>query len=83
MRLAQAFGGLDALVGVSRRHADVGDDDVRPLRVHRIEQGAQVATRSDDLEVGLRLEQPPNALSDEIVILGENEPNRHGQRIRR
>ena len=36
-----------------------------------------------DLEVGLRLEQPPDALADEVVVLGEHEPDRHGARIRR
>ena len=83
MRLAQPLGGLDPLVGVARRHADVGDDDVRPFRVDRGEQRVEIAAHGRDLEVGLRLEQTPDALADEVVILGEHEPDRHGQRIRR
>ena len=53
IRLAQPLGGLDPLVGVARRHADVGDDDVRPLRVDRGEQRVEVAADGHDLEVGL------------------------------
>ena len=83
MRLAQPLGGLNPFVGVTRGHADVGHDDVRLLRVDRGEQRVEVAADSRDLEVGPRLEQPPDALADEIVILGEHEPDRHKTRIRR
>ena len=79
VRLAQPLGGLDPLVGVARRHADVGDDDVRPLRVDRGEQRVEVAAHGRDLEVGLGLEQAPDALADEVVVLGEHEPDRHGR----
>ena len=63
----------------ARRHADVRDDDVRPLGVDRSEQRVEVAAHGRDLEVGLRLEQPPDALADEVVVLGEHEPDRHGE----
>jgi hypothetical protein len=83
MRLAQPLRRLDPLVGVSRRHADVRDDHVRFLGIHRGKQGVQVAARRRDLDVMLRLEQPSNALADDQVILGEDDPDRHARRIRR
>ena len=43
----------------------------------------EIATDGHDLEVGSRLEQAPDAFADEVVILCEHEPDRHGQRIRR
>ena len=76
IRLAQSLGGLDPLVGVARRHADVGDDDIRPLSVDRGEQRVEIAADGRDLEVGMRLEQAPDALTDEVVVLGEHEPDR-------
>ena len=78
MRLAQPLGGLDPLVVVPRRHADVGDDDVRPLRVDRGEQRVEVAAHGGDLEVGLRLEQAPHSFAHEVVVVGQHQPDRHG-----
>ena len=49
----------------ARRHADVGDDDVRSLSVDRCEQRVEVAAHGRDLEVGLRLEQPLHTFADE------------------
>jgi hypothetical protein len=83
VRLAQPFGGLDAFVGAARRHADVGDDDVRVFCVNRGEQRAEVAADGRDLEVRPRLEQTPHTFADQVVVLGEHEPDRHGKRIRR
>ena len=57
VRLAQSPGGLDPLVGVARRHADIGDDDVRPLSVDRCEQRVEVAADGRDLDLRMRLEQ--------------------------
>ena len=82
VRFAQPHGSLDPLVGVARRHADVGHDDVRPLCSDRREQRVEVTADGGDLEVGRRLEQAPDALSDEVMVLGEHEPDRHRQRIR-
>ena len=42
------------------------------------EQRVEIAADGGDLEVGLRREQPPHALADEVVVLGEDEPDRHG-----
>jgi hypothetical protein len=83
VRLAQLLRGPDALVGSGRRHANVGDDDVRPLGVDRRQQRVEVATRGRDLHVGVRLEQAPDALANEVVILGQHETDGHEARIRR
>ena len=32
---------------------------------------------ADDLELVLRLEQAPNTLADEVLVLGEHDPDRH------
>ena len=77
MRLAQPLGGPDPLVGTARRHADVGHHDVRPLRVDRVEQRVEVPAHGGDLEVGLRLEQAPHSLADEVVVVGHHDPDRH------
>ena len=52
------------------------------LRLHRGEQGVEVAAHRRDLDVGLGLEQPLHALAHEQMILGDHEPDRHGARIR-
>jgi hypothetical protein len=82
-RLAQSCGGLDALVCASRRHPDVGDDDVGPLGVDRVEQRREVFADRDDLQVALCVEQAPETLSDEILVLREHDPDGHRVRIRR
>jgi hypothetical protein len=74
---------VDALVGVPRRHADVGDDDVGPLGVDRVEQRGEIPADRDDLDVVLRVEQAPKTLSDELLVLGEHDPDGHRVRIRR
>ena len=83
VRLVQPLGGLDPLVGVAGRHADVGDHDVWPLHVDGGEERIEVTARRCHLEPRLRLEQPPDALADEVVVLREHEADRHGKRIRR
>jgi hypothetical protein len=82
VRLAQACGRLDPLIGVTGRHADVGNDDVRLLRLHRDEKRVEVVAHRRDLDAGLRLEQPPDALADDVVVLREHHADRHSRRIR-
>jgi hypothetical protein len=81
--LADPLGGPDAFVGVPGRHADVGDHDVGPLRIHGGEQAIEVLADRDDLEVRLRLQQPSDPLADQQVIVRDHDPERHGRRIRR
>ncbi len=82
-RLPQPCGGPDALVRVLRGHADVGDDDVGPLGVHRVEQRDEVVADRDDLEVVLRLEQASKTFANEVLVLREHDPDGHRVRIRR
>ena len=59
-----------------RRHADIGDDDVGALGLDRREERLKVTADGGDLEIGLRLgAERPDALADEVVILGEDEAN--------
>ena len=83
VRLAQAFGGLDPLVGVTRWHPDVGDHHVRGLAIDGLEQRVEVSADRGDLEPGLRVEQPPDAFTDEVVVFGKHDADGHGRRIRR
>jgi hypothetical protein len=41
------------------------------------EQRVEIVADGCDLEVVLRLEQPPKPLADEVLILGEHDPDRH------
>ena len=45
--------------------------------VDRVEQRVEVPAHGDDLEVGLRLEQAPHSLADEVVVVGQHDPDRH------
>ena len=71
----------NALVGVVRRHADVGDDDVRPVSLDACADGIEVAVRRDEVEIFDRLEHTDDPLAREIVVLGEDDPNRHRRRL--
>ena len=68
---------MDALVAVAGRHADVGQDNVRALRLDRAKQRLEVTARRHDLEVLLRLEEPADALANEVAVLREHDPD-HG-----
>jgi hypothetical protein len=82
MRRAQTQCGLDSFVVVSRRHPDVRDDDVRPLRVDRCKERGEVATHGRDLDALRTVEQTAEALADQILVLGEHDADRHRLRIR-
>ena len=82
-RYEETLGGLNTFICAPRRHADVGHNHIGPLCVNRDEQRVQVVADGGDLEVRPCLEQPPDPLANEIVILGEHEPDRHKTRIRR
>src|SRR5581483_11938312 len=74
---AKAHRRLDALIRSGRRHPDVRHDDVGALGVDGREERREIAARRDDLHLGMRLEKLPHAFSDEIVILREDQPDRH------
>ena len=50
--------------------------------VDRGEQRVVVARRRDDLDVGLRVEQADDAFAHEVVVLGDDDPDRHPRRLR-
>ena len=52
------------------------------LRLHRGEEGIEVAAHGGDLDVGIGLEQSLQPLAHEEMIVGDHEPERHGARIR-
>ncbi len=67
---------------MTRRHPDVGDHHVRGLAIDGLEQGVEVPADRGDLEPGLGVEQPSDALADEVVVFGEHDADGHGRRIR-
>src|SRR5438067_10955710 len=82
MRDAQAIRRANPFVGAGRRHANISDDDVRPLSLHGGEQRVEVAARRGQLHILLRFEQAAHAFADQKIVFGEHDPNRHGDSIR-
>jgi hypothetical protein len=81
-RLAQALRGLDAFVMPARRHADIGKNDVGILGFDSHEERVEVPASGYYFELGLALEQSPDALAHEVAVLGEDEADRHAASIR-
>ena len=46
-------------------------------RVDGRQERVEVVTDGHDLDLLMRLEQAPQALSDEVLVLGEHDANRH------
>src|SRR5207245_2206670 len=69
VRLAEPLGSLDSFVSASGRHPDVRHDDVGPLTRDGGQKRLQITANGDNLELRPALEQPPNTLADEVVIL--------------
>ena len=74
MRLAEPRGGLDALVALARRHANVGQDHVGTLGLDRLQQRIEIVARRHDLEVRLRLEEAADTFANEVVVLRQHDP---------
>ena len=71
----EALGRADALVGVGRRHPDVGEDDVGRARLDGVEQLTEVP-RLDHLPDGRVLgQQGDEALPEQHAVLGEDDPH--------
>ena len=85
---AQGAGGVEALGGVGRRHADVDHHGVRRIGVHGGQQRLRVADPSRDREAGLP-EQQGEALPEQRGVVGERNPQggagggrlRHGDKV--
>ena len=81
MLLTQMLGGPDALVGVGGRHADVGEDDVGLLLVDGLQEGVEVLAHGDQVDLRLGLDELPDSLAHEVVVLGEDDADSHDPRI--
>ena len=68
---------LDALVGVRRGHPDVGEHGVGLVLDHGLEQRVRIGGGADELEVVGLGEQGGHALTDEVVVVREHDPQRH------
>ena len=66
--------GAQAVVGVGRRHLDVDDRDVGPVRADLAAQVDRVARLADDVEARL-LEQPAQPLAEEQLVLADDHPH--------
>ena len=69
---------LDPLGGVRRRHPDVGDDRVGPLAVHDLDELDSGGNGGDELHVLGEVESAAYALTHEVVVLGDGNPDRLG-----
>src|SRR5207247_10309504 len=81
MSIAQPPGGADTLVGSGGRHANVGQDHVRVVRVDEIEETAEILAHGHELEVVLELDQGANSLAHEHIVFCEDEPKGHGSSV--
>src|SRR2546421_2337760 len=75
MPLAHLLGGLDPLALEAGRHPDIGDDHLGRGFLRPVDQSLVVTGHSDDLHVGSRPDQGPNALSDDQVVIGQEYGN--------
>lgn len=69
------------LVGLGRRHPDVGEQHVGPVILDSLYKRVEVITHRNQLQVRLALDQAPHTLADQIVVLGEHHANGHTERI--
>src|SRR5829696_6573196 len=68
---------LDALIGVRRGHADIGDDDVRHRGRDHGEELVVIGRQADDRDVRPVVEQRPNALADEQIVIRDYHSQAH------
>ena len=73
----QLVGQPDPLVGVTRRHSDVGDDDIGTSRLDPRTRRVEIAVGRDEIEILDRLEHADDSLAREIAVLGEDDADRH------
>ena len=74
--------GADPLVGARRWHADVGHQNVGMFGVDGFEQRGVVRARRDQLEVVLGGDQSRDTFANEVIVLGQDDADRHGNRLR-
>ena len=71
----------DALVGVRGRHPDVGEDRVGSELLDGGKELGQVGDGRDQLQVVGRREERGRSFADQVVVLGEHDPKRHGRML--
>ena len=71
--LADLLGRVDPLAVERRRHADVGDEDLRLGRVGAGDRLVVVRADPDDAEVVVALDERAHALADDEVVVGEED----------
>jgi PAS domain S-box-containing protein len=69
--------GADAFVGICRRHADIGDHDVRSQVRDRRQQLVVIGRQTDDHDVALVVEKCPNALTDKQIVVRDHRSEAH------
>ena len=74
---AQLIGGTYTLIGPGRRHSDVGDHDVGGLFLDGLQKRWVVDAGGHELQVGLQVDQLADALSDQVVVLGQHDSEGH------
>ena len=75
--LADRVGAVDPLELEGGRHLDVGHDDVGAVLRRRREEGRRVLRDPHDLDVVVGVQQRPDALTHEDVVLPEHHSDRH------
>jgi hypothetical protein len=70
------------LVAAVGGHPDVGHDHVRSLGLDDFQQGVEVTTARDDLDIPIQLEQPLDALAHDEAVLGKDDADGHRASIR-
>ena len=67
----------DTFVGAGGRHADVGDDHVGDVVGDGSPALSQIPARCDQRQVRLGPDEGGQALADQVVIVGEHDPDGH------
>src|SRR5262249_41378545 len=80
-RRAELHGKTDPLVGVRRRHPDVGEHQVRKRLVDRAPQLVEVAAGRQEIDVLDPLERPNDPFPRDEAVLSEHDANRHAWRL--
>jgi hypothetical protein len=77
MRRAQSIRGLDPLIDAGRRHANVGEHDIGLFLLHRGKQRLEITADGHDVNLGLSPEQTLYSLANEVMVVGEDNTDRH------
>src|SRR6266513_2807401 len=73
MRRSQLACEANPVVGVARRHPDIGQDDIWHVSVDGRPKLAHVGTDRDDLDVLDRFEQAPDPFPSEKAVVAEDD----------